>query len=225
MDRVSLVKWLERGLSLGQIGAIVDRHPSTVAYWLTKHGLVANGHQRHSARGGIPRDELEALVRTGDTLVAIAERFGVSTTTIRHRIKRYGLPRPHAVRRNDVTSALEQGRRTLLRECGQHGWTVYVIESSGRARCRKCRMERVAQWRRRAKARLVEEAGGKCKACGYDRCPAALHFHHLEPAEKAFALSLRGVTRSMKALRAEAAKCVLLCANCHAEVEVGALEI
>ena len=72
---------------------------------------------------------------------------------------------------------------------------------------------------------MVEEAGGKCKACGYDRCPAALHFHHLEPAEKAFALSLRGVTRSMKALRAEAAKCVLLCANCHAEVEVGALEI
>ena len=82
-------------------------------------------------------------------------------------------------------------------------------------------MDRVAAWRRRAKQVLVREAGGQCHLCGYDRCLAALEFHHLDPREKAFALSLRGVTRSLDALREEAAKCVLLCANCHAEVEVG----
>ena len=82
-------------------------------------------------------------------------------------------------------------------------------------------MEQVAKWRRRAKATLVEEAGGKCLLCGYSRCQAALQFHHLDPETKSFALSLRGVTKSIATLRAEAAKCVLLCSNCHAEVEVG----
>jgi hypothetical protein len=71
------------------------------------------------------------------------------------------------------------------------------------------------------KALLVEEAGGKCTLCGYDRCVAALQFHHLDPSTKAFGLSRKGVTKGIDSLRAEAAKCVLLCANCHAEVEGG----
>jgi hypothetical protein len=82
-------------------------------------------------------------------------------------------------------------------------------------------MERVAKWRRRVKLTLVREAGGRCKLCGYGRCAAALQFHHLDPANKSFALSHEGVTRSLAKARAEAAKCVLLCANCHSEVEAG----
>jgi hypothetical protein len=72
---------------------------------------------------------------------------------------------------------------------------------------------------------LVEEAGGCCALCGYRRNQGALQFHHLEPAQKAFALSTRGMTRSLARLRVEAAKCVLLCANCHAEVEAGAASL
>lgn len=133
--------------------------------------------------------------------------------------------RPHVVRRWEIDRAIEEGRRTLHRDCKKHGWTAFVIENSGRTRCRQCRMERVAEWRRRAKARLVEEAGGCCEICGYDRCLAALQFHHRDPKKKSFALSLRGVTRSMDKLREEAAKCALLCANCHAAVEVGRLKL
>ncbi len=55
----------------------------------------------------------------------------------------------------------------------------------------------------------------------YDRCVQALEFHHIDPATKSFSLSQKGVTRSLAAARAEAAKCVLLCGNCHAEVEAG----
>jgi hypothetical protein len=47
----------------------------------------------------------------------------------------------------------------------------------------------------------------------------ARHFHHLDPDAKRFSLVERGLTRSLDACRIEAAKCVLLCANCHAEVE------
>ena len=68
---------------------------------------------------------------------------------------------------------------------------------------------------------LVEDAGGRCLLCGYDRYTGALQFHHLDPAEKSFGLGLRGVARSLERFRAEARKCVVLCASCHAEVEAG----
>jgi hypothetical protein len=67
---------------------------------------------------------------------------------------------------------------------------------------------------------LLDEAGGCCALCGYDRCIVPLHFHHVDPATKSFRLSSH-VGRSIAAFREEARKCVLLCANCHGEVEAG----
>jgi hypothetical protein len=61
--------------------------------------------------------------------------------------------------------------------------------------------------------------------CGYDRCDAALQFHHRDPALKDFSLGVRGITRGIDKLREEAKKCVLLCATCHAEVEVGVAQL
>ncbi len=75
--------------------------------------------------------------------------------------------------------------------------------------------------RRRVKQILVEEAGGRCRLCGYDRSVAGLHFHHVDPCQKQFGLAHGGMARSIERLRAEARKCVLLCSNCHAEVEAG----
>jgi hypothetical protein len=75
--------------------------------------------------------------------------------------------------------------------------------------------------RKRLKEILVQEAGGRCAICGYDRNARALHFHHLDPKTKRLGLSGQGVTYSLAMLRAEAQKCVLLCSNCHAEVEDG----
>ncbi|MGI8460550.1 MAG: hypothetical protein ACR2OC_02775 [Solirubrobacterales bacterium] len=221
MDRDLLSGFLEDGLSLNEIAKNVSRHPSTVGYWIAKHGLVANGHEKYAGRGGISKVELERLVSQGLTLREIAVVTDRSISNVRYWIRRHELQRPIDVRRNELEEALKSGQRILMRQCGQHGWTQFVIENSGRVRCRKCRQERVSEWRRRTKARLVEEAGGACVLCGYDRCQAALEFHHLDPSEKAFGLSMRGITRSIEELRKEAAKCVLLCANCHAEVEAG----
>jgi hypothetical protein len=67
----------------------------------------------------------------------------------------------------------------------------------------------------------VREAGGRCSLCGYERYIGALGFHHLDPAEKRFSISYLGASRALGRARAEAQKCVLLCANCHAEVEAG----
>jgi 5-methylcytosine-specific restriction endonuclease McrA len=78
---------------------------------------------------------------------------------------------------------------------------------------------------RRIKEILVREAGGCCRICGFARYVGALHFHHLNPAHKAFAVSRQGVTRALERARQEAKKCVLLCANCHAMVEAGLVQV
>ncbi len=56
--------------------------------------------------------------------------------------------------------------------------------------------------------------------CGYTRCLGNLHFHHVVPAEKSFEIQM-GSGKSLAAYREEACKCVLVCANCHGEIEAG----
>jgi hypothetical protein len=115
-------------------------------------------------------------------------------------------------------------RRTGI--CSTHGEVEFVQRGdTGTWRCVPCRSEAVTARRKRVKAILVAEAGGRCLACGYDSCMAALQFHHLRPEEKRFSLGRQGVARSLEKARAEANKCVLLCANCHAEVEAGVLRL
>lgn len=111
------------------------------------------------------------------------------------------------------------GLRAVVMRCPTHGNTDFIMEGRGYYRCKRCRSESVTARRRRVKAILVAEAGGRCTLCGYDRCQAALAFHHLDPSQKQLVVSANGNGLAIDILRAEAAKCVLLCANCHAEVE------
>ncbi len=60
-----------------------------------------------------------------------------------------------------------------------------------------------------------------CSRCGYDTCPSALHFHHLDPSEKTMSVSSM-LRHAIATVEEEMAKCILLCANCHAEEEWGA---
>jgi transposase len=221
MDRASLEQMLGEELSLAEIGRRFDRHEATVAYWVKKHGLQAVNREKHVAKGGLSRDELEPLVAAGQSTRQIAAALGRSQATIRHWLREYGMRTRQAERRHAGAS----GEKRFVSECSRHGMSEFQRRSGGGYRCLKCRSDAVVRRRRRVKQMLVEEAGGKCHACGYDRCVRALHFHHLNPAEKSFGLSLRGVTRSIAQARNEVEKCVLLCSNCHAEVEAGIRDV
>jgi hypothetical protein len=228
MDRDRLKAYLERGPSLPQIGALENRDPSTVGYWVKKHGLVANGSARYSPRPKEPltREQLEPLVRLGMPARHIAKRLNRNPESIRRAIARHGLPQPIEVRRAEVHAAVESGATEIVRRCRRHGETEFaLVGSEKRPRCKLCRSEAVARRRRKVKQILVEEAGGRCVLCGYSQCLDALEFHHRDPKKKEFGVAARGITRSIEAVRAEAAKCVLLCSNCHAEVEGGHAEV
>lgn len=220
MEREFLEAQLAAGRSLEQIGRLVGKHPSTVGYWLKKHGLVAAHHAEYAPRGGITRERLAELVELGLTTRAIAAECSVGYSTVRYWLKRHGL--------ETLRTRREPARdrpRHVARECPKHGAVNFVLESRGYYRCTRCRAERVSHRRRKVKEILVAEAGGGCVACGFNAHQAALAFHHLDPSQKRFNLSLRGVTRSIDKLRAEARKCVLLCATCHAMVEAGVLSV
>jgi hypothetical protein len=169
----------------------------------------------------VDRGELERLIALGYTQRAIAAELGCSQATVRYWLCRWDLKTRPTLAIDDGRAARDAGLTERQAYCKTHGRARFVLDTQGLYRCAKCRADRVAARRRQIKEILVAEAGGCCVLCGYDRHVAALQFHHRDPAAKRFGLGAGGLTRSLASARAEAAKCDLLCSNCHAEVEVG----
>ena len=219
MERDWLEEQLEAGRSIESIAREVMRDPSTVAYWVNRYGLVSVHAARHAMRGPLTREMLEPLVETGMTIRQIARELDRSASTVRHWLERYGLKTKAASRvRRDGSTA-----ERVIRDCPAHGWTEFRrVGTQVQYRCARCVIAAVAHRRAIIRDILLEEAGGRCTLCGYARNSRALQSHHLDPTAKLFTLR-NGNMRSLASMRAEAAKCVLLCANCHAEVESGSV--
>jgi transposase len=216
MQKAFLEQCLAEGMSLEAIGKQAGKHESTVSYWLKKHGLVAAKAEKHGAKGAPSKEEMKRLLCLGMSLREIAKEMDRSLATIRHWMRKYGFKAPPHRHRGP-----QDGSRQTTLSCRRHGRAEFVLEGRGYYRCKRCRVEATVRRRHRLKRILVEEAGGQCILCGYSKCDRALEFHHLDPDAKEFELGYRGCTRSLASLRAEASKCVLLCSNCHAEVEAG----
>ncbi len=225
MEREYLEGCLAKGMSLKAIAREHGCSPGTVGYWVKRHGLVANGSRKFSPGKGLAREPLATLVAEGRTLGQIARELGVGINTVRYWIGRHGLPSPKDVRRESRALRIAVGDTRGIGICHRHGETEFVLDNRKDWRCCKCRAEAVVKRRRKVKRILVEEAGGKCIVCGYDRFPGALHFHHLDPTSKRFGLAEKGHTLALAMARTEASKCVLVCANCHAEIEAGITEL
>lgn len=221
MDKPYLEECLAAGMSLKQIAAECGSTAGTVGYWVNKYGLRANGAEKFDPKRRLDADDLRPLVEQGLTLREIAARVGRAPSAVGNALKRLELgPTEHMQRVHAVRAARSQGQTEIELVCRKHGRTRFKILSTG-VRCKRCSSVAVAGRRRRVKQILVGEAGGSCRICGYDRDPRALEFHHVDPRQKSFAVAGSGMTRSIAAAREEVAKCVLLCSNCHAEVESG----
>lgn len=86
------------------------------------------------------------------------------------------------------------------------------------------------RYREQIKEEMVQYKGGQCSECGYNKCLAALEFHHIDPFAKEFELSeaIHGMLKrdgsldiAKESAKKELDKCVLLCANCHREKHYG----
>jgi hypothetical protein len=141
---------------------------------------------------------LRSLVDEGLGQKAIAKRLGASQSGVRYHLDKLGLE-------------THPPERPI--GCSAHGVK----------KCPPCRAQAVSKRRKVIRETLIAERGGKCQQAdcavpgGYDRDMAALDFHHLDRATKVGNLSTwKG---DMDSAREEAKKCILVCSNCHREIE------
>jgi len=104
---------------------------------------------------------------------------------------------------------------SLAKICTMCGRAYEFDRNKGHNRtiCNSCKINKR---RFTVKKRAVVYKGGKCARCGYNKCLNALNFHHLDSNAKDFTIG-GNHCRSWKVIQKELDKCILLCANCHAE--------
>ena len=69
------------------------------------------------------------------------------------------------------------------------------------------------------KIQLLKIFGEKCSVCGYNKCIAALEFHHKGKNKDLNINRALHHLSKQKALK-KAKKCIILCANCHRELHI-----
>lgn len=81
-------------------------------------------------------------------------------------------------------------------------------------------------WTLKEKQKAIDYKGGKCCVCGYNRCAAALDFHHKDPSEKnGYGTGTLKAHWSFEKNKPELDKCVLLCVRCHRELHAGVISL
>jgi hypothetical protein len=96
------------------------------------------------------------------------------------------------------------------------------ISNGGKSKkCKECYNKIQHNKNHNLKYELIKYGGGECIRCKNNSLPT-LHFHHLNPKNKSFTIGdyyhgARKKTLTLKELKNEIDKCVILCANCHCE--------
>ena len=200
--------------------------PIHVSYWARKHGLTSSHAARHAARGPIERELLAEIVACRLSIRDMADVFDRSPSTIRRWLAKHGITPAASARRGAGAVASAAQTTTPDLPCPTHG--VHTPRPARRRQLPLRALSQRASRRRGAAASSGSSStrpAGAARCAAMTRCVAALQFHHVDPGAKSFAISRAGVTRALSKAREEAAKCVLLCANCHAEVEAGLAQL
>lgn len=159
---------------------------------------------------------------SGKTYEQISEELNCSKSLISFYCKKEGLGG------NKKISQVEIDEYQRLFDNGKS--IKYISEKYGRTRKtislyinkenRKKIIKDTSYFKRRRnkiKRILIDYKGGKCSNCGYNKCMAALDFHHSEPSLKEFNIC-RAYIKSLKRAKEEVDKCIILCSNCHREL-------
>ena len=149
------------------------------------------------------KEILKKQIKKGNSSHKIAESLGKSQTTVRYWLKKYNL---------NTIQSFEKPH--LCEDCGESDPNNFYPRQ--KQKCKKCHNQRTAKDGKNKRIKAIKLLGGCCQHCGYDKCYAALEFHHIDPTIKDVNYStMRGWTFSR--IKKELDNCILLCANCHRE--------
>ena len=87
-----------------------------------------------------------------------------------------------------------------------------------RSECKECHNKQVKIRYKDNKEQINSLKEGKsCEKCGYNKCAAALDYHHIDPSNKIDTVAKLSTHANIEKAITEIGKCVLLCSNCHRE--------
>ena len=145
------------------------------------------------------KEILEEYAKKGLSTSAIAKEENKSKSTIQYWMKKHKIV--------GITPTQEKYKNLTSEDYNEIG-----------QKRQKANNDKISEHRKNKRKKLLDLYENKCSICGYSKCKSALEFHHLDPSTKEFNLSLVGMTYSWSTILKEAAKCILLCSNCHREL-------
>ena len=170
--------------------------------------------------------EILSLRKKGIEVKEIARTLNCAKSSISYHLKKHGVDK-WKIKDDDSKAIAEYYKTHTAKQTAKKFKvsTSAVKEHSNKKFIKSIipKRERVKKavinWRQKIKKLAVELMGGKCQVvgCGYSKCIRALHFHHISPNDKDF--SIGGMSISWHKIKMEIKKCVLVCSNCHAEIE------
>lgn len=157
-------------------------------------------------------DTLKTLIGQGKSTHQIAQHLNCSQTNIRYWLRKYGLN----------TNYIKETKFCSKCKCAmKHSKSEFCSKECAGEKYTSNPNNYIAQKARsfERKKFLIEQKGGKCENCGYNKNYAALCFHHKDPSDKLFEIDSRKCSNTnLQSLITEASKCLLLCHNCHMEL-------
>ena len=220
MDRDWLESQLAAGRSIESIAREVGRTRRRSRYWVNKHGLTSQHAARHAPAAASSARALQALVEDGMSIRQIASRL--------RRERHDRPPLAAAVRAEDAARALRAPRRgrdppSSCASAAAHGWGAFVrVGRRGalplRAMQHARRSPTAAGGSRRSSSRRPAALRG---SAGSTPTPGRCNSTTRSRDEVVRGQPRRESPARWSGLRAEARKCVLLCANCHARSRLG----
>ena len=155
------------------------------------------------------KNTLETLIKDGKSTYEIAEKLDCSQTNVRYWLRKHKLTtnKPNSKKCTVCNSKLQGNQRKFCsNSCKQKGH--YNNRNSYDIQTQRA-LER--------KQHLIDLRGGGCERCGYNKCIAAIDFHH-NTGVKNFKLDSRMLSNtSMERILEEFKLCEVLCSNCHRE--------
>jgi len=211
-----IIKLRLQGCNYKEIAGILGCAKSTISYhckslnipWKTADEKIAEATCLYTELGSI----VKVAAQTGLAVQTVSKFVGgASTTKVIDETGKEKLQELYDQlgSAQKVADALGVSKTTILKKVVSKPKVKNLLNRKAQV------VKNVISWRQRKKVELVEYKGGKCEHCGYNKSVRALTFHHLDPTKKDFAIS--GKSWSMDKLTKEVDKCIMLCANCHAE--------
>ena len=132
-------------------------------------------------------------------LEVLSKKLGRTIRSIQRKAQEMGISRPR--KKFDKEKLRIRQKRAFVKHYGKYARKIYARKN---------------ERRKVMKLKLINAKGGGCEKCGYNRCIAALEFHHNgkdKDGDLAHMIKNGSIQKALK----EGEKCVLLCANCHRE--------